>query len=191
MRTRRLSPEEQALWARVARTARPMPGKRAEALAAGLDAPIKDSATLVQPDHRMASAVRPAKLRPAPARALAAHRDTLDGRWDKRIAKGDLAPDVTIDLHGETLATAHVRLNRGLDAAIRHGDRTILLITGKPAVDNPRLPPTSRGVIRASVMDWLAASVHADRIAAVRNAHPRHGGAGALYIILRRARETL
>ncbi|MGB5485182.1 Smr/MutS family protein, partial [Parasphingorhabdus sp.] len=40
----------------------------------------------------------------------------------------------------------------------------------------------------AAISDWLAASRHASRIAAVRRAHPRHGGAGALYIILRRPR---
>jgi DNA-nicking Smr family endonuclease len=38
------------------------------------------------------------------------------------------------------------------------------------------------------VGDWLAASRHAGDIAAVRNAHPRHGGGGALYIVLRRGR---
>jgi DNA-nicking Smr family endonuclease len=114
--------------------------------------------------------------------------NTLDGSWDKRIAKGAIEPDFTIDLHGDTLASAHARLNRSLSAALRAGARVILLITGKPAADNPRLPPTSRGVIRASVKDWLAASPQAGQIAAIRNAHPRHGGAGALYIILRRAR---
>ncbi|MFM7028509.1 MAG: Smr/MutS family protein [Chakrabartia sp.] len=183
MRIRRLSPEEQALWARVARTARPMPGKRLKAEAQLGDGDSPPQPVLPRPERRAAPAPRPAAIRPA-----SGPRDTLDGSWDKRIAKGDLAPDVTIDLHGETLATAHVRLNRGLESAIRRGDRTLLLITGKPAVDNPRLPPTSRGVIRASVTDWLAASAYADRIAAIRNAHPRHGGAGALYIILRRAR---
>jgi DNA-nicking Smr family endonuclease len=124
----------------------------------------------------------------SPPLSKAPAQDTLDGSWDKRILKGDLRPDVSIDLHGETLASAHARLNRGLDAAIRRGDRVILLVTGKAAVDNPRLPPTSRGVIRASITDWLAASVYADRIAAIRNAHPRHGGAGALYLVLRKPR---
>ena len=47
--------------------------------------------------------------------------------------------------------------------------------------------PHARGAIRAAVADWLAASRHADRIAAVRNAHPRHGGTGALYIVLKRS----
>ena len=42
--------------------------------------------------------------------------------------------------------------------------------------------------IAAQVADWLALSRHAGRIAAVRGAHPRHGGQGALYVILRRRR---
>lgn len=99
-----------------------------------------------------------------------------------------MEPDFTIDLHGETLASAHAKLNHRLGAAIRGGARVVLLITGRPARDNPRLPPTSRGVIRASVHDWLAASSHGPHIAAVRAAHPRHGGAGAMYLILRRGR---
>jgi DNA-nicking Smr family endonuclease len=45
-----------------------------------------------------------------------------------------------------------------------------------------------RGAIRATIGDWLAASRHSSQIAAVRNAHPRHGGLGALYIVLRRRR---
>lgn len=114
--------------------------------------------------------------------------NTLDAGWDKRIAKGALQPDFTIDLHGETLSTAHAKLNRGIAAAIRAEARVVLLITGKAALHNPRLPPTSRGVIRASVKDWLAASPHAGHIAAIRAAHPRHGGAGALYVVLRRTR---
>ena len=185
MRGRRLSAEEQAIWARVARSARPFPG-RAPIAADALPQMMEVALPLVKkPARRQVPADRrlgTAPLSPAPA------RDTLDGSWDKRILKGDLRPDVSIDLHGETLASAHARLNRGLDAAIRRGDRVILLVTGKAAVNNPRLPPTSRGVIRASIIDWLAASPYADRIAAIRNAHPRHGGAGALYLVLRKPR---
>ncbi len=114
--------------------------------------------------------------------------NTLDANWDKRLAKGMVTPDWTIDLHGHSLSSAHSLLDRALGQAVLHGARMILLVTGKPARENPRLPPTSRGVIRASIADWLASSGHAGRIAAVRNAHPRHGGAGALYVILRRAR---
>ncbi len=94
-------------------------------------------------------------------------------------------PDASLDLHGHTLASAHALLDRGLERAIGRGDRVLLLVTGKPPRPESERPH-ARGAIRAAVADWLAASRHADRIAAVRNAHPRHGGAGALYIVLRR-----
>ena len=59
----------------------------------------------------------------------------------------------------------------------------VLLVTGHHRSGEP---PVHRGKIRAAVHDWLAASRHASRIAAVRGAHRRHGGGGSLYIILRR-----
>ena len=84
---------------------------------------------------------------------------------------------------------AHARLDRGLDEAIRDGARIILLVTGRaPRTGASRIDLPLRGIIRESIGDWLAASRHRSAIAAVRNAHPRHGGAGALYIVLRRAR---
>ncbi len=95
-----------------------------------------------------------------------------------------MQPDSTVDLHGHNLATAYALLDRRLDQAIARGERVLLLITGKPPTSERR--PVARGAIRAAVGDWLAASRHAGDIAAVRNAHPRHGGSGALYIILRR-----
>lgn len=176
---RRLSPEERAAWARVASTVR-----RAQP-SLPVELPPTNAGT--RKPAAVSGIPRVAPIPRPPTRA-ARTSDTLDGGWDKRIAKGALQPDFSIDLHGETLASAHARLNRSLDAAIRRQARVILLVTGKPAPDNPRLPPTSRGVIRASVHDWLAASPHAGRIAAVRGAHPRHGGNGALYVILRRDR---
>lgn len=112
---------------------------------------------------------------------------TLDASWDRKLATGIVAPDSVIDLHGHTLDTAHAALDAGLDRAIRHGDRVLLLVTGRPPRPESERPH-ARGRIRAAVGDWLAASRHAADIAAVRGAHPRHGGAGALYIVLRRSR---
>ena len=109
---------------------------------------------------------------------------TLDASWDRRLTRGLVQPDRSLDLHGHNLATAYGLLDRRLREAIADGVRVLLLITGKPPSDR-----SGRGAIRGAVGDWLAASPHAGDIAAVRNAHPRHGGAGALYIILRRRRE--
>lgn len=113
--------------------------------------------------------------------------NTLDGGWDKRLSRGMVAPDASIDLHGHTLASAHAMLDAGLARSIARGDRVLLLVTGKPPRPESERPH-ARGAIRAAVADWLGASRHADHIAAVRGAHPRHGGAGALYIVLRRPR---
>ena len=177
-----LRADEAQLWARVMATVRPL---HAVAIVAA-----KPQA---KPTSPAAVIAQPAKARPAPAPKIAPAPKrvvpglTLDGGWDRRIAKGGVAPDVSIDLHGHTLASAHALLDTGLDRAIRGGDRVVLLVTGKPPrAESER--PHARGAIRASVADWLAASRHAGAIAAVRGAHPRHGGAGALYIILRRAR---
>ncbi len=108
----------------------------------------------------------------------------MDGGWDRRLRRGAVLPDRTIDLHGHTLATAHAALDHALARAIADDVRVLLVVTGKP----PRPDDKRRGLIRASIGDWIAHSGHASRIAAVRNAHPRHGGAGALYLILRRKR---
>lgn len=111
---------------------------------------------------------------------------TLDGTWDRRLAQGLVQPDRSIDLHGLTLDRAYGAIDATLDAAIRGGDRMVLMVTGKARPDVRSGSGAERGAIRAVVGDWLAASRHAGAIAAVRNAHPRHGGAGALYVILRR-----
>ena len=120
-----------------------------------------------------------------PVRAATA--DTLDGGWDRRLRRGVVAPDRSIDLHGHTLASAHAALEHALGRAVADDVRVLLVVTGRPprAGDGRR-----RGLIRAEIGDWLGGSGFRDRIAAVRNAHPRHGGAGALYLILRRRREA-
>ncbi|MFL9841491.1 Smr/MutS family protein [Sphingomonas sp. ST-64] len=181
-----MTAEEQALWARVTASIKPLSREAprpVQPLGPALDLSPPVVATQVPPKGRVPAPVsRPSQPSPAPP-----PRDTLDGGWDKRLSRGLVGPDTTLDLHGHTLASAHALLDRGLDRAIARGDRLMLLITGKPPrPESDR--PHARGAIRAAVRDWLAASRHADRIAAVRGAHSRHGGQGALYIVLRRER---
>lgn len=113
-------------------------------------------------------------------RALSAR--TLDGRWDRLLMAGRVEPDMVVDLHGHRLVTAHAQLSRRVNQAVASGVRVLLVIAGK--VRGPDEAP--RGVIRRELEDWLAHGPHAARIAAVRNAHPRHGGAGAVYVIFRK-----
>jgi DNA-nicking Smr family endonuclease len=99
-----------------------------------------------------------------------------------------MAPDFTLDLHGCTLDQAHARLDSGLAQAKAMGTRLVLLITGKPRPVDPADRGTKRGAIRAKVIDWLAAGPHGQDIAAIRAAHRRHGGEGALYLVMKRKR---
>ncbi|WP_321326771.1 Smr/MutS family protein [uncultured Parasphingorhabdus sp.] len=131
---------------------------------------------------------KPAKAVPLRDQKPVPTKHGLDGGWDRRLAKGMVHPDVTVDLHGYSLSSAHGRLDSALELSIAAGHRAILLITGKARSDEERRRAGGRGAIRSAISDWLAASRHAAHIATVRRAHPRHGGAGALYIILRRHR---
>jgi DNA-nicking Smr family endonuclease len=190
MAKRPLGADEAALWARVLATVRPLPGRQ--------PTPAPPMPTTKAPTPAPGgSTAKPALKRQTPAKPMPAatprpvphDRATLDSGWDRRLSRGLTQPDCTVDLHGHSLATAYARLDAALDQAIAEGDRVMLLITGKPPRPGSERPH-ARGAIREAVGDWLASSRHAGRIAAVRNAHPRHGGQGALYIVLRRPKSA-
>jgi len=174
---RRLAPDERALWEKVIATVRPLRAQAAE------PAPIEPAAPAEpapkQPKPRPLA--KPVRKPPA-----AQPGTTLDGTWDRRLSRGLVQPDLIVDLHGHGLASAYSLLDSRLEQAVAMGARVLLLITGKPRQGDGE--PTKRGAIRAAVGDWLGASRHAGSIAAVRGAHPRHGGAGALYIVLRKGK---
>ena len=166
---RRLSAHEIALWARVAQSVRPLPGRSAPPV----PVPPIVPAPVAPPARPLAKP--PAGKAAAPA--VPAQAATLDGSWDKRIRRGQLAPDRIIDLHGATLDEAHGRL-----ASLIHspgGARVVLVITGKGRADRP-----SR--IRAELAHWLERPDLRGHVAALRGAHPRHGGSGAFYLVLKR-----
>lgn len=184
---RSLNTDEALLWQRVMASVRPL---RA-AVVPARPAPVPvEAETLPTPGApkvrgRVPPVRQPVVVAPPVRKGPG---ETLDGGWDKRLTRGAVIPDSSIDLHGHTLASAHAMLDRGLERAIGRGDRLLLLVTGKPPRPESERPH-ARGAIRAAIADWLAGSRHADHIAAVRGAHPRHGGQGALYIVIRRPRE--
>lgn len=180
---RGLSPAEAALWARVAGTVAPLhPVRPATAQPATAIAP--PPAPVPRVKGRVPAPLPSPPPPPSPVRPL--DRDGLDGSWERKLAKAQLAPDFTLDLHGHTLEAAHARLDAGLAQAAAMGARLVLVITGKsrPVASADR--GDRRGAIRAKLLDWLAHGAHANRIAAVRSAHQRHGGSGAVYVVLRR-----
>ena len=140
-----------------------------------------------QPKLRKQQPARPVAAPPR-AQPKPSSPGNLDSHWDRRLKSGALQPDLTLDLHGYNLDAAYDRLMGGVAQARALGMRTILLVTGKSRPVAAADRGASRGVIRAKVLDWLAASSHHTAIAAVRRAHQRHGGDGALYIVLKRGR---
>jgi DNA-nicking Smr family endonuclease len=185
-----LSAEEAALWAQVAKTVVPLAGRNPPRPGEGSRREAVVEGPRLETLRSPASPVHPPAAGPPPRpaedlRSRPFDRHGLDSGWDRRLARGLVAPDFTLDLHGATLDAAHTRLEHGLALALAQGARLVLLITGR---DRPSDDRRSRGAIRRKFMDWLAAGPHAGRIAAIRPAHPRHGGAGAVYVVLKRAR---
>ncbi|WP_338447234.1 Smr/MutS family protein [Pelagerythrobacter marensis] len=184
---RGLSEAEKAAWQRLAATVTPLAGRKTppplgEVAARSADGGGKQSA--------------PSRPRPAPSTARDASGPPppkgedagLDSHWERRFRAGSVAPDFTLDLHGHTLDAAHARLESGLFQAKAMGARVVLLIAGKPRPVDAADRGNRRGAIRAKILDWLAAGPHGSDIAAIRKAHRRHGGEGALYLVLKRRR---
>jgi DNA-nicking Smr family endonuclease len=120
----------------------------------------------------------------------------VDGRTAERLQKGAIEPDATIDLHGFTEPAAHRALAVFVPGAAARGARLILVITGKgpkpSAADEPfdlELDRRTRGVLKVMVPRWLQEPALVRLVADVRPAHRRHGGAGALYVYLRKERK--
>jgi DNA-nicking Smr family endonuclease len=176
---RRLAPDEQALWGKVAESVVPL-ARRARAPGA------PRAQAMPQPAAELAPAPPP---RPRPS-----SDDGLDGSWAKRLRSGTLRPDGAVDLHGMTREAARAALHDSLLRLAAAGARVLLVVTGKGSAPGPApadlMAPgrAPRGAIRAELPRWLAEPHIAPLILSVKPAHPRHGGSGAAYIILRRRR---
>jgi DNA-nicking Smr family endonuclease len=187
---RKVSEEEGALFKSAMRGVKPI---RRRARKDG-DAPSKPAVSR-KPALKAAAAkpkqktpeTRPAKSAvPAPSVF-----DSGDPKTEKRARQGRLAIERRLDLHGLTEAAAFARLSSFLETARHEGCRTVLVITGKGAsVDRLTLmgDTSPRGVLRARFLDWVESAPLRALIARVGKAGPRHGGAGAFYLFLKRKR---
>jgi DNA-nicking Smr family endonuclease len=192
---RGLSPGEQAAWARLAQSVTPLSGRKAPdtqprqpQLPPATPATSAPSAGKTANPHGFPakSGRKAPQVPPTPPRQPM--DGTLDSGWDRRMKAGRLVPDLTLDLHDHSLDAAYARIMAGLDQAQMMHARVVLVIAGRERPVDPADRSARRGAIRAKLLDWLAASHHAGTIAAVRKAHIRHGGEGALYLILKRPR---
>ena len=176
-RRRRLSAEEQALWRGVTRSVAPLKRRRVQpemdVAAAAAETPRKPAAT---------PAAAAPKPRIAPAKELPLA--PLDRRARQRLVRGTDSIDARIDLHGRTQSEAHDALLRFLRRAQDKGAKVVLVITGKGG----GFGDSGRGVLRRQVPMWLALPEFRSYVLSVDAASASHGGEGALYVRMRRAR---
>jgi DNA-nicking Smr family endonuclease len=170
--SRRPRSEEARLWALVAATVRPLPGRTVEIPAeAEADPPPRPQAKAPSPfvpaAHQMrlrvAPKLPPSDIEPGRKRRLTRERDPLE---------------LVLDLHGLDQDRARTVLHRFLVRAQDDGARAVLVITGKGVQGD--------GILRRRTPEWLAEPAVRGVVAGVSEAHRRHGGAGALYVAIKR-----
>ncbi|MDT8857600.1 Smr/MutS family protein [Paracoccaceae bacterium Fryx2] len=200
-RRRTLRPDEEELWAAVARTAQPMhPGRPAIFLRKIEDLPAAVTHEPPNVIHPAPSFGRfrigeKAHVRPSghdvqpPLRALLAEAPLrMDAKSFARMARGKLSPEARLDLHGMTLSEAHPELIGFILNAQAQGLRLVLVITGKGSrrtADHGPIPQR-QGVLKHQVPHWLHMAPLGPAVLQVAEAHLKHGGSGAYYVYLRR-----
>lgn len=111
----------------------------------------------------------------------------LERRLKRRLTSGKAQVDDVLDLHGLTQAQAHRRLNHFLWRSAENGAKLVLIITGKGApITADEGHATERGILRRNTPHWLRSPELRAIVLSVEEAALPHGGAGALYVRLRR-----
>jgi DNA-nicking Smr family endonuclease len=169
--------EDRILWEKVARTATPLKGRA-----------LPKEEHKAEPDL-MSEAMESAQPSARPsvsvphARKAKPHQFRLDEPTHRKLAKGRLEISARIDLHGLTQGDAHGLLHSFLHRAHAAGLRHVLVITGKGSSFG------SDGILRQAVPHWFATPAFRTLVSAYDFAHQSHGGAGAIYVRLRRDTE--
>jgi DNA-nicking Smr family endonuclease len=107
----------------------------------------------------------------------------LDPRLLRRLRRGDFSWQAHLDLHGMTAADARVAVEQFVVTGVRDGHRCVLLVHGRGLNSKDHVP-----VLKERMKSWLARGRIGRHVLAFTSARPWDGGAGALYVLLRRDR---
>lgn len=181
-RFRRLSDEEIEVWLAVAATVERRPGTTLPEI---LSPPPRPDPPAMPPRSKPAPTAAPYSPKP---QAQPPRMAPLDRRVKQKLARGRLRADAAIDLHGLRQAEAHSALRHFLHEAHREGARLVLVVTGKGGRSGDPFDMTGGavGVLKRSVPHWLGQPDLRAMVVGFEEAGPTHGGAGALYVRLRR-----
>jgi len=109
---------------------------------------------------------------------VAYRQASLPQRTFERLRRGRFSIEAEADLHGLTAAEAKVVLREFIVESSDRGLGCVRVIHGKGLGSGPAGP-----VLKARVQRWLS---QWDEVLAFVTARARHGGAGAVYVLLRR-----
>jgi DNA-nicking Smr family endonuclease len=182
-RHRALTEDERTLWHAVAKTTKPLKrGRRAKPAEPDVERPAvaKRPAAPETAPAQKSPRLEPRREKPAPP-ALA----PISRREKAKLSRGRQEIDARIDLHGMTQARAHRALLSFLHRAHADGAVFVLVITGKGRIGGEE---REQGVLRRQVPHWLALPEFRTIVVGYEQAHVAHGGHGALYVRVRRAR---
>ncbi|MGE0501192.1 MAG: Smr/MutS family protein [Rhizobiaceae bacterium] len=171
--TRRLplSEEDRILWNMVAQTTAPLKGRPHPQLQfPGQSEPGPPPPSILPVVDRPS---------PAPPRQPIVAR-SIDAPVREKLAKGRVELGGRVDLHGMTQDEAYFLLLGFLRTAHERGLRYVLVITGKGSSS------AGDGVLRRSVPGWFATAPFRSFVSGYDEAARNHGGAGAIYVRLRR-----
>lgn len=175
---------DHGLWDEVRRTIAPLKRPVAKSVPSTASASPQ---SVIQPGSRASLRLH----RPETPPPLAA----FDRRTAQKLSRGQLEPEARLDLHGDGLEAARMKLFHFLELQRRSGRRLVLVITGKGASPFGRHTlhsrefyhaPEREGRLRREVPLWLHEEPFRDHVAGFQPAHPRHGGGGAFYLRLRK-----
>jgi len=105
----------------------------------------------------------------------------LDPRVVRRLRKGEFAVQGHVDLHGMTRDEAKAALEAYVFQARQSGKRCVLVVHGRGLHSKDQVP-----VLKDAVKRWMSTARFAEHVLAFATARPHDGGAGAVYVLLRR-----
>lgn len=105
----------------------------------------------------------------------------MDRRLLRKLKRGDYAMQGHLDLHGYVAEDAQDEVAKFLLAARTDGRRCVLLVHGRGYHSKDGIP-----VLKEKLKAWLTRGRLAGHVLAFCSARPSDGGAGAMYVLLRR-----